>query len=441
MIRIKELYINPFKTTNRELQIVFPSGPVSIIFGKNGSGKTTLLKIISGLLQLDSNTLMNEYTKHAKITFYDSEKNKTFFIEATLNDKEEREEDNYDWSTNIESDEIMGKFHELSSILFGVNRGLVSTPMQRIRPHDISRFIRNSKIKVLDREGSLQNPVNFADDLALFLNQQIKDRRIRDERIKKDYFEQKHILFENLSMDVIAATLLDRYKFEKETVSQAVQKALFETLAVLMDNEDSTRKIHYGEPKDFPAKLADYGLTLLEVLTELEENELSNKIINILEYHIVFNDDDDHINPFAGKGLLSQLVYNMIDELIRKKQDINSVSRLIELFNSYISSDKKLIVNENGISVITEENPHGINDLSSGERHLLSFLSLCIVEGNRDFLIIDEPEISLNIEWQSNLLKIINNLVPNAQIIVATHSPAIAEFNMNALVELKFNDK
>jgi predicted ATPase len=43
----------------------------------------------------------------------------------------------------------------------------------------------------------------------------------------------------------------------------------------------------------------------------------------------------------------------------------------------------------------------------------------------QDFILLDEPEISLDIEWQEKLLSTIAKLVPNAQIIVASHSPSI----------------
>ena len=40
-------------------------------------------------------------------------------------------------------------------------------------------------------------------------------------------------------------------------------------------------------------------------------------------------------------------------------------------------------------------------------------------------LIIDEPEISLHLEWQKNLIHYIQKINQDIQIIVATHSPGI----------------
>jgi predicted ATPase len=38
---------------------------------------------------------------------------------------------------------------------------------------------------------------------------------------------------------------------------------------------------------------------------------------------------------------------------------------------------------------------------------------------------MDEPEISLDIDWQYQLLEAIRKLNPYCQLVVATHSPAI----------------
>ena len=38
---------------------------------------------------------------------------------------------------------------------------------------------------------------------------------------------------------------------------------------------------------------------------------------------------------------------------------------------------------------------------------------------------MDEPEVSLHIDWQQQLIELITTLNPNAQIILTTHSPAL----------------
>ena len=64
--------------------------------------------------------------------------------------------------------------------------------------------------------------------------------------------------------------------------------------------------------------------------------------------------------------------------------------------------------------------------LSSGEKQMLVILLTVLVENNLPYvLFMDEPEVSLHIEWQQRLIETILDLNPNVQIILTTHSPAV----------------
>ena len=68
-------------------------------------------------------------------------------------------------------------------------------------------------------------------------------------------------------------------------------------------------------------------------------------------------------------------------------------------------------------------------------------LTIFVIEGsNRQIFMVDEPEISLNMKWQKKLLPL-HELAPNAEIIVASHSPSIAHENSQYLVELERHQK
>ena len=64
--------------------------------------------------------------------------------------------------------------------------------------------------------------------------------------------------------------------------------------------------------------------------------------------------------------------------------------------------------------------------LSSGEKQILVILLTVLVEDQQPYvLLMDEPEVSLHIEWQKQLIDLILELNPNVQIILTTHSPAV----------------
>jgi predicted ATPase len=62
--------------------------------------------------------------------------------------------------------------------------------------------------------------------------------------------------------------------------------------------------------------------------------------------------------------------------------------------------------------------------LSSGEKQMLSFV--CYNAFYKDCIIfIDEPELSLHVDWQRQLFGILDRQQSSNQFIVATHSPFI----------------
>ena len=64
--------------------------------------------------------------------------------------------------------------------------------------------------------------------------------------------------------------------------------------------------------------------------------------------------------------------------------------------------------------------------LSSGEKQILAILLTVLVEDDQPYvLFMDEPEVSLHIEWQKRLIDLCLELNPHVQIILTTHSPAV----------------
>lgn len=63
--------------------------------------------------------------------------------------------------------------------------------------------------------------------------------------------------------------------------------------------------------------------------------------------------------------------------------------------------------------------------LSSGEQAAVRLFYHIMAHPEASVLVLDEPEISLQMEWQRVLLAEALGLSPHLQILVATHSPAV----------------
>ena len=233
-------------------------------------------------------------------------------------------------------------------------------------------------------------------------------------------------------MDVIEELLVERYGRAKMMSNDKVRKALFDTLA---DACNSLDDIEITEAEYHKILLMNKDRLIL-ALSSGSTNTLSERIVEILRNV----DEYGSVSENSENPLLNKLIVNMSNELNQESEYIQAVNRLEEIFNEYIGPDKYLQITEEGAIVRfhSSEETHNIGALSSGERHLLVLLTIFVIEGNRRHLfMVDEPEISLNMIWQRKLLPLLSELAPNAEIIVASHSPSIAKENSNYLVELR----
>lgn len=69
---------------------------------------------------------------------------------------------------------------------------------------------------------------------------------------------------------------------------------------------------------------------------------------------------------------------------------------------------------------------YGLNALSSGERQIVTMLYCASrTKFTSGMFLIDEPELSLHIDWQRIILQELTRQAPDRQIVVCTHSPEV----------------
>ena len=134
---------------------------------------------------------------------------------------------------------------------------------------------------------------------------------------------------------------------------------------------------------------------------------------------------------------LNKNVFNFIDYRSKilnypeQSEEIQErISMLFKIINSFFASTQKQIsINSKNKMVFTflnQEEEIEPEQLSSGEKQLLLILLKVFLKEDKPFiLLMDEPELSLHIEWQRRLIEAIQILNKNCQIILSTHSPSI----------------
>lgn len=185
--------------------------------------------------------------------------------------------------------------------------------------------------------------------------------------------------------------------------------------------------IRYTLTKDDSApKTREFPLPVSSILIS---DEIS---LNLNKKDDLDSQEDPKKNSVAKEfGINKRANLYMVLETFRDKfTSVNESKRA--LFKSVIDSffsdvDKKIHISSSGVISFELSNREIISwaQLSKGEKQLLILLLTTFSYEEIDLFLIDEPEIALHIEWQMKILKSLKKLAPNAQFIIATHSPAI----------------
>ena len=72
---------------------------------------------------------------------------------------------------------------------------------------------------------------------------------------------------------------------------------------------------------------------------------------------------------------------------------------------------------------------------SSGQRRIIAILEAMTESDEGTVFLIDEPELSLHIDWQRDFINKISSLIPSKKIL-ATHSPDILYHHHDKVVEV-----
>lgn len=113
-----------------------------------------------------------------------------------------------------------------------------------------------------------------------------------------------------------------------------------------------------------------------------------------------------------------------VDKQAKMKARIDAFCSIIN--NLFKTTGKQIEIEGNKFNVVSNGLLIPLEALSSGEKQiLLILLRVFLLDEKEAFVFLDEPENSLDISWQFELINILVKLNPNAQYFITTHSPSI----------------
>lgn len=218
----------------------------------------------------------------------------------------------------------------------------------------------------------------------------------------------------------------------------------------------------------------------IKILSKLGKKRQSGKSKTIDDIQKEIDELDEKTQLYVNMGFISSTDYKDVNAVLKKvhsdNQDIAAeilapyieiqnnrldaldnlvatLSYFLDSLNDYLYKKRVIYSVNEGFKIYqaTELNNKMLNErklpkdnidmrkLSSGERQLLRLFSMVIRKSNfYPIIIIDEPEISLNIKWQRRLLSTLNFFVRNsrAQFVIATHSFEILSSHMASTVKV-----
>lgn len=147
------------------------------------------------------------------------------------------------------------------------------------------------------------------------------------------------------------------------------------------------------------------------------------KVANALTQYLEFYMFDMKTGPSMMYHRMS-MIDASLEKQIAMKADIDNFCCIVN--DMFKATGKHIEIEGNKFNIVSSGEVIPVDALSSGEKQiLLILLRVFLMDSENSCVLLDEPENSLDISWQFELINILVKLNPNAQYFITTHSPSI----------------
>lgn len=435
-------------------------GGITLILGENGLGKTIILKMIKYLFDNDLYELGNYEFKLFTISFKDNstleiqkeisnQRKSIRFEDYTLTITYKKESKKNSQKFQIKSDDILENYKS-------ERRGIGH---RRQSSHRFYNFIRHFIPKPLDQVGpdrwlDLENGVIFSSSelvekyIHYFPSEIIEELRLKS---IPDWYTSITKLI-NVKLVETQRLLMKINSEEKEYKSSVVQysnelKEIIKNKAIEATNLST--KLDRTYTNRLIEKITSTNTTsntsIDQSLKALEEKRLFLIKVGLLEH------DDEALLPinlnqnYRDNETLRDVLDIYIEDSYAKLAVYHDLSEKLNTLMVIINKRfmyKEFFIDKNA-GFIFKSSKTGktvpLSNLSSGEQHeLVLFYELLFNTPEKSLILIDEPEISLHINWQNEFINDLRDIsrLTDINSVIATHSPDIINNNWDLTIEL-----
>ena len=396
---------------------------VTFLHGPNGVGKTTVLRMIDAVLT-------DRFDYFSSIPF------KRFLLR--FDDKAELELDPQEWKTAGGRIRLIARgYHESVAVESALSDAAVIAA-------EVGHLVRERDIWVDIRDGE---PMTDSEVVRKFAGLRLSGGLAMRHRIAGEDVQKFREFLDGTNSYLIEAQRLVRPRRPGQVPSRVVDCS-----TDLKRRIDDTMA-EYGRQaqvldQTFPQRLlqrndANDNLSIEELrerMSELDSKTKALKDIGIL--------DETRTPRFQLSGDMEKsqagVMTLYVDDTAKKLRVLEDLARrarlLLESLNGKFQHKQMRVDRDKGLVVVGDYGDSLPPDsLSSGEQHeLILHYDLLFRVAPNTVVLLDEPELSLHLEWQSRFLSDLMAIVQLSSFdaLVATHSPSIVGERDDLMVEL-----
>ncbi|HLO85713.1 MAG TPA: AAA family ATPase [Nostocaceae cyanobacterium] len=421
---------------------------ITIIYGLNGIGKTAILRLLNGFFNSRYSELRSIPFKDFEIDFDNGN-----HIRVSKNFKQNLEEDIGDkrqyYLTFFFRKDVKSKVQSFtlnkldSKVIPDFPVGMLDAIIPRLERASATKWRYLPTGELLSFEDVVERFSNFLPEGLRFQKQPEWLENIQ-KVVSLRFIESQRLLNisknNNSQTDHTRTSMKPSVNTYADELAKSIQIKLTEygTLSQSLDRTFPVRVVQQQSSVDMTDE------QLRQKLYELEEKRL-----DLINTGLLDKDENPNFQIQETINESTKKVLSVYIEDVEKKLSIfNDLAQRIEVLKKIINqrfSHKEInISKEKGFTFTCHNHSLSPDNLSSGEQHeLIIFYELLFKVKPNSFILIDEPEISLHVEWQVQFLKDLQEItqIAGIDVLMATHSPDIINGQWDLTVELKGTQK